>query len=384
MNLRVNLTKRVMTTEGLRYYPVVESSNGRIKPDWVSVDGKEERHSEGAYYIEWRADGKRKRLSVGKDAAQAQARRLRQQAELNAVANGVSVLPSSDGADAKGRLLETAIADFIEETRLTKKKKTLYAYTKATEYFAESCHKRYLEDIERIDMLKFAAFLRDEKELSPRTCRNVFGNVMTFLKAQGVRGVANKGDWPRFVQTEVEIYEKEDLAKLYAASDSKEKLWWDFFLMTGLREQETMYMTWRDVNCVQGTISVRWKPKYGWTPKAYKERTVPIPTKLQDELKKAKTKAGADCPLLFPTSGCKPKLNFLDDLKAAAKRAKLNPDNFYLHKFRATFATWHLWAGVDLRTVQSWLGHSDMESTLRYLKPSRGQAVRDKVDATFV
>jgi len=380
MNLLVNLTKRVMTTEGLRYCSVVESANGRIKPDWVSVDGKEERHPEGAYYIEWRDDGKRKRLSVGKDAAQA--RRLRQQAELNAVANGVSVLPSSDATEPR-RLLETAITDFIEETRLTKKRKTLYAYTKATEYFAESCDKRYLEDIERIDMLKFSAFLRDEKELSPRTCRNVFGNVMTFLKAQGVRGVANKGDWPRFVQTEVEIYEKEELAKLYAASDSKEKLWWDFFLMTGLREQETMYMTWRDVNFVQGTISVRWKPEYGWTPKAYKERTVPIPTTLQAESKKAKAVAGTACPLLFPTSGCKPKLNFLDDLKAVAKRAKLNPDNFYLHKFRATFATWHLWAGVDLRTVQSWLGHADMESTLRYLKPARGQAVRDKVDATF-
>jgi hypothetical protein len=94
-------------------------------------------------------------LSVGKDAAQAQARSLRQQAELNAVANGIAVVPASDGT-AAGRLLETAIADFVEETRLTKKKKTRYAYTKATEYFAESCRKRYLSDIERIDMLRYA------------------------------------------------------------------------------------------------------------------------------------------------------------------------------------------------------------------------------------
>jgi integrase/recombinase XerD len=52
-------------------------------------------------------------------------------------------------------------------------------------------------------------------------------------------------------------------------------------------------------------------------------------------------------------------------------------------KFRATFATWSLWAGVDLRTVQQWLGHSDMESTMRYLKPSRSQQVRDKVNEIF-
>ncbi len=71
------------------------------------------------------------------------------------------------------------------------------------------------------------------------------------------------------------------------------------------------------------------------------------------------------------------------DLKAVAERANLQKENFWLHKFRATFATWHLWNGVDLRTVQMWLGHSDMESTMRYLKPSRSQAVRDKVDSTF-
>ena len=72
-----------------------------------------------------------------------------------------------------------------------------------------------------------------------------------------------------------------------------------------------------------------------------------------------------DCNLVFPTAGCKPKLDFLDGLKAVAERAKLEKENFWLHKFRATFATWALWAGVDLRTVQQWLGHSDMEIPLR-------------------
>jgi integrase len=61
----------------------------------------------------------------------------------------------------------------------------------------------------------------------------------------------------------------------------------------------------------------------------------------------------------------------------------LDEDNFWLHKFRATFATRCLWAGVDLRTVQQWLGHSDMESTMRYLKPSRSQQTREKVNEIF-
>ena len=100
-------------------------------------------------------------------------------------------------------------------------------------------------------------------------------------------------------------------------------------------------------------------------------------------LKVWKAKSDKSCSLVFPTGGCNPKLDFLDCLKAVAKRARLDEDNFWLHKFRATFATRCLWAGVDLRTVQQWLGHSDMESTMRYLKPSRSQQVREKVNQIF-
>jgi site-specific recombinase XerD len=45
--------------------------------------------------------------------------------------------------------------------------------------------------------------------------------------------------------------------------------------------------------------------------------------------------------------------------------------------------TWHLWKGTDLRTVQSWMGHTDLASTLRYLQPNRSQAARDKVNTAF-
>ncbi len=76
MNRKVNLTKRVETSRGLRYCPVVSAANGRVKPDVVIVDGQQERHPEGAYYLEWRESNKRVRLSVGKDAADASARRL--------------------------------------------------------------------------------------------------------------------------------------------------------------------------------------------------------------------------------------------------------------------------------------------------------------------
>jgi len=88
-NREVDLTKRIETAKGWRYCPVVLSSNGRVKPDVVLIGGVEERHPGGAYYIEWRDGSKRRRLSVGKNAADANAQRLRKEAELNAMNLGV-------------------------------------------------------------------------------------------------------------------------------------------------------------------------------------------------------------------------------------------------------------------------------------------------------
>jgi integrase/recombinase XerD len=378
MNRKVSVTKRVRTLRGLRYCPVVVSANGRIKPDAVFVDSREERHPEGSYYLNWYAGKRLMRVSVGKDAATATARRQQKQAELNARNNGIEVVPESSR-----RLLSVAVAAYLEDIELTKKPKTLSAYTTALKYFLESCKKHYLEDIERKDLLKFSAFLRDDKEQAPRSCWNKFANVMSFLKANDISGLVRKNDWPRYTEEEPEIYEEEELATLFEACDERERLWFEFFLMTGEREQEVMHTYWSDINLKGATVRVSHKPDRAWTPKAYKEREIPIPANLVKSLKVWKTKADKACNLVFPTAGCNPKLNFLDDLKAVAERARLGPDNFWLHKFRATFATRCLWAGVDLRTVQKWLGHSDMESTMRYLKPAQNEAVREKVNEIF-
>jgi integrase/recombinase XerD len=376
----VNLTKRVQTSKGLRYCPVVLSPNGRVKPDLVMVNGRPEPHSEGAYYLEWRENGRRIRLSVGKDPQDASARRQRKEAELNALNNGVSVLP--ENGDGR-RSVATAVAAFLDETELTKKPKTLAAYTTALSYFTESCPKIYLQDIERADLLKFCAFLRDKKNQAPRTVYNKFENIMTFLKANKVRGLAGKNDWPRYTEEEPEMYEQTELDELFEVCNTEERLWYEFFLMTGMREQEVMHTYWSDVNFTASTVRVSHKSDRGWTPKAYKEREIPIPARLAKSLKAWKAKADKACSLVFPTGGTNPKLDFLDCLKTCAERAELDKEDFWLHKFRATFATRCLWAGVDLRTVQQWLGHSDMESTMRYLKPSRSQHVRDKVNEIF-
>jgi len=72
-----------------------------------------------------------------------------------------------------------------------------------------------------------------------------------------IRGLAQKNDRPQFVDEEPEIYEKEELDQLFeACADEEERLHYEFFLMTGMRDQEVMYCYWSDVNLSAATVRV--------------------------------------------------------------------------------------------------------------------------------
>jgi site-specific recombinase XerD len=87
--------------------------------------------------------------------------------------------------------------------------------------------------------------------------------------------------------------------------------------------------------------------------------------------------------LVFSTASGQRDTHMLRALKRNAVKAGLNPDDFWLHKFRATFATTHLQAGIDLRTVMTWIGQTNLESIIRYLKPARNKSVIEKVNSRF-
>jgi integrase/recombinase XerD len=387
MAAKVSIMRRIKLEGKWSFHRVIiNPKNGKIQPDYVRVDGQD-RHlpgTVGRYYLDFLQDGRRKHTPAGATAAEAQTAAKQQDLLLTArKANTAAGLPQQEPEIAAGsRSLKNAVETYLIEIKAHKKTKTYAAYSIALNYFLQSCRKPTLESIDRTDLLKFVTYLR-EKGQADRTVRNKFENVITFLKAQKILGIAEKGDWPRFVEKAVKVYEKNTLDTLFETCDADERLWYEFFLMTGMREQEVMHCSWSDVNLNGKTITVRANPKYNFSPKNYEEREIPIPEKLIKRLTTWKEQADKTCGLVFPTTGCRPKLDFLDCLKAVVKRAGLNPDDFILHRFRATFCTWHLRSGTDLRTVQHWMGHKDLESTMRYLKPNEGAGVREKVNATF-
>jgi integrase len=58
-----------------------------------------------------------------------------------------------------------------------------------------------------------------------------------------------------------------------------------------------------DINLKHAIVRVAHKGNRGWTPKAYKEREVPIPTDLVESLRAWKAKPKKACDLVFPTAG---------------------------------------------------------------------------------
>jgi integrase len=60
----------------------------------------------------------------------------------------------------------------------------------------------------------------------------------------------------------------------------------------------------------------------------------------------------------------------------------LNSEKFDLKTFRSTYATRMLRSGFDVRTVQHWMGHKSLETTMRYLVPASD--VHDRLDQVVV
>jgi hypothetical protein len=58
---RVNIIKMVKVNGKWPFAGIVER-NGKIVRDHVCVDGRDEHHPEGRYYLEWYEKGKRRRL----------------------------------------------------------------------------------------------------------------------------------------------------------------------------------------------------------------------------------------------------------------------------------------------------------------------------------
>jgi integrase/recombinase XerD len=395
---RANILKYIKVSDKWRFAPA-QTSNNKLKMDWVLIDGKPERHPEGTYYIEWYENKKRCRQSV-KDSAGVLDQARRKAIELDAGKAGIEVA-DVDGFD-RVRVVD-AVGDYLKEIEPPQRERRTYqAYKHCLELFAQTCRKTYLQDVQREDLLHFIRKLYEMK-CGPHTAYNRAVIVSQLLKANGIKGLLHKRDWPKYVDPIRPVYEPEELKALLAACTEGERTLYLFYLLTGMRDKEVRYSTWRDVDFRTHVVRVTAKQQYGFTPKNKEEREIPVPEALIAELRAHKDRQngkGNPNDLVFPTANGAPDKKHEWKLKRIAFKAGLNCgrcasrhgnkcadgefcSSWFLHKFRHTFATRNLQEHVcDIRTLQLWLGHSDLASTMVYLKAVRNREVAARVNGS--
>lgn len=404
---KVKLFIRVRLTNGtqVRVAPA-KNKNHSLRPLWAVIKGKEEHHPEGTYVLRLRdQDGRRRWLTVGNSVDAAMAARARKEKELklakDAAELDVTVSGLTDSGTGSARVvIAEAFAQYISDVQASKAKKTFASRKRIADYFQASCTKRYLDEIGRRDLLEFRAFLY-ARGLKDRSVFNAFTSILSTFRALGLTGLALKTDTPSYTERAVRAYCNQELEKLFAACNAEEKLLFQTFLFSGCREQEIQFLTYADIDPHARTIAVRAKEDIGFKIKDREERVIPVPQVLLDELE-ARRRANPKKRFIFPGTNGQPNGHMLRKLKKIAFRAGMNCGHctnkigqscakhpvcakVTLHSFRRSFATLHFEAGVRAHTLRRWLGHSDMETTMRYLAVAdvRSEAVRTQVESTF-
>lgn len=187
----VNLTKQIITKKGRRFVPVAKGHNDRVRADWVIYEGREIYYPWGRYYLDWNANGQRHRMAAGDNATEADSKRLRKQAELNSTRHFPLAVTSKESS------LGAAIEAYLKQIRQRKVRRRIENCTMALMYFQEYCHKD-INKIKRIDLIRFTVWLRDERFVPSRRVWDMFGHVVSFLRANGVREFSELAEWPDF------------------------------------------------------------------------------------------------------------------------------------------------------------------------------------------
>jgi integrase/recombinase XerD len=356
---------------------VVRGQHNGKRVNWSVERARREGLVGGVYWLKFYQGAKQCWDGPHNDLGAAVAGRIRKERELR---GGVIAAPTPGR-----RLLSDAVKEFVHERTLFHGVAAAKRWKWELDRFLEVCTKPHLDEIVRADVLAYWRFFKD-RGAAPRTIFNRVQSLLTFFKHFNITGLLKPTEMPQYDEKDVDYYNEHnpnELSRFFTACDPEEHLAFSFFLYTGAREREVMFACWNDIDFTHRTFTMRPKLDLGFTTKNGLTRVIPIPQLLVDALKTYVLTIPSR-RLVFTSSNGKAEGHFLITCKEIAFRAGLNCgycvnrkglackdhpvcSKWSLHKFRRTFATFHLWNGVPITTVQAWIGHSDLETLNRYV-----------------
>ena len=160
------------------------------------------------------------------------------------------------------------------------------------------------------------------------------------------------------------------MALVRAAADGQDAAIYLTAAFTGLRQGELLALRWRDVDFPAAKIRVRmsYTNRRLTSPKSGKVRSVPMAPSVAEALARLGQRDLFADPddLVFAgvTGGHLDGSALSKCYRAALARVGLRPLRF--HDLRHTFGT-RVIAVADIRRVQEWMGHADVQTTMQYL-----------------
>jgi integrase/recombinase XerD len=241
----VKLLKQIKINASWKLVPALFDTKGRVRRDHVRVQGRDEVHEEGCYYLEWWEAGKRTREPGGPDAFIAAEKARHKQARTRGLHSGI-VTPAHDNGNGH-TALKTALDEYEEYIRFHRSLRTFRTYRPILRSFRTFCRTTHIENVERQDLLDFATDCL-KKGQQGKSIYNKLVVVSQVMKQHGKPKLLQAADWPSFVETVRPIYEDSELQALFKACNPAEQMRFKFYLMSGFRDAGGRFVTWRDVD----------------------------------------------------------------------------------------------------------------------------------------
>ena len=221
-------------------------------------------------------------------------------------------------------------------------------------------------EITREQIVQFGVSLRKPAPLTLRRKYACISSFFGFLQDMGYAHTnpARRLPLPR-VSEYVPVFLSEEMAQqLIAAADTPwTKAMVVLLLSTGIRRSEAVGITLDDLNLEERQLLIRGKGD--------KERVVPLTDQAVEAIQAYlpwRTKTESRYLFVSAWKGLPIHGRCINRmLKIVIQKAGLAGQGITPHKLRHTFATHLIRNGVDIRTVQELMGHSELETTAKYL-----------------
>lgn len=262
---------------------------------------------------------------------------------------------------------------YVEHDRACKPS-TLTDYRHTAARLIRDLGDQRLEDVTPDGLERWKATLTVSNRTVAKYIVILHGIFKRAMKVWGLpRNPAAEVERPRYrVSDDLDAFSPEEVwALVRAAGSDQDGAVFLTAAFTGLRMGELLALEWRDVDFAGDVIRVRrsYNAHGGvGSPKSGKVRSVPM---VPDVAQSVASLAGRgrfteDRDLVFPGElGTFMDASALRDrYKASLTRAGLRPLRF--HDLRHTFGTLAV-RRAEVPAVQAWMGHSDIQTTMRYV-----------------